>query len=133
MDRAESPRFRISHARFSVLFCGLVYWVCNAINMDKLAQWFPQKGGYDFVALAAYLLAGQCLFLVFFMLLADQPEIATGGGAAQVIADLLINPADLLEQQRLLLAHPLRVPAQGVKAGLEYRQRRLDAVRQITQ
>ncbi len=72
MDRAESPRFRISHARFSVLFCGLVYWVCNAINMDKLAQWFPQKGGYDFVALAAYLLAGQCLFLVFFMLLAHR-------------------------------------------------------------
>lgn len=72
MTLAEKRRFRISHSRFSVLFCGLVYWVCNALNMDELAQWFPRKGGYDFVALAAYLLAGQCLFLLFFVLLAHR-------------------------------------------------------------
>jgi lipid A ethanolaminephosphotransferase len=72
VDRAESPWFRISHARFSLLFCGLLYWVCNALNMDRLARWFPQKEGYDLVALAAYLVAGQCLFLVFFLLLAHR-------------------------------------------------------------
>ena len=72
MELAEGRRFRISHTRFSVLFCSLVYWVCNALNIDKLAQWFPHKGGIDFVALAAYLLAGQCLFLVFFVLLAHR-------------------------------------------------------------
>lgn len=72
MALAERPRFRSSHTRFSLLFCGLLYWVCNALNMNKLVQWFPRKDGYDFVALAAYLLAGQCLFLVFFMLLAHR-------------------------------------------------------------
>lgn len=55
-----------------MLFCGLLYGICNALNMGKLAQWFPQQGGYDLVALAAYLLAGQCLFLVFFVLLAHR-------------------------------------------------------------
>jgi lipid A ethanolaminephosphotransferase len=40
--------------------------------MGKLAQWFPQKGGYDLVPLAAYLVAGQCLFLLFFVLLAHR-------------------------------------------------------------
>jgi len=69
---AEKRKLRVSHARFSVLFCGLLYWVCNILNFEKLAKWFPQKGGYDLVALAAYLVAGQCLFLVFFVLLAHR-------------------------------------------------------------
>ncbi len=65
-------RLRVSHARFSVLFCGLLYWVFNVLNFEKLAKWFPQKEGYDLAALAAYLVAGQCLFLVFFVLLAHR-------------------------------------------------------------
>jgi lipid A ethanolaminephosphotransferase len=69
---AEKRKFEVSHAQFSVLFCGLLYLVCNALNFGRLAQWFPRNGGYDFVALAAYLLAGQCLFLVFFVLLAHR-------------------------------------------------------------
>ncbi len=72
MALAEKRRFTISHARFSVFFCSLLFWVCNALNLEKLAQWFPHKGGFDLVALAAYLVAGQSLFLVFFVLLAHR-------------------------------------------------------------
>ncbi|MFZ5788011.1 MAG: phosphoethanolamine transferase [Acidobacteriota bacterium] len=72
MKFAEKRRLRVSHARFSVLFCVLLYWVCNVLNVEKLAQWFPQRGSYDLTALAAYLVAGQCLFLVFFVLLAHR-------------------------------------------------------------
>lgn len=72
MEHAERLRFRLSHTKFSIFFCGLLYWVSNAINIGTLAQWFPQKEGYDLVAMAAYLLAGQCLFLAFFVLLAHR-------------------------------------------------------------
>lgn len=72
MALAEGRRFRISHAGFSILFCSLLYWVCNALNLEKLAQWFPGKTGYDLGALAAYLVAGNCLFLVFFVLMAHR-------------------------------------------------------------
>ncbi len=72
MVRTTPRRFQVSHARFSVLFCGLLYWVCTVLNFGKLAKWFPENGGYNLLALAAYLVAGQCLFLVFFVLLAHR-------------------------------------------------------------
>jgi len=68
-------RFQVSHGKFSTIFPLLLYAICNALNIDKLAKWFPQKNGVDYVALSAYLLAGLCLFIAFFVLLAHRRTI----------------------------------------------------------
>jgi lipid A ethanolaminephosphotransferase len=68
-------RLRASHTRFTIVFSVLLYGVCNALNIDKLVRWFNQKGGLDYVALCAYLIAGLCLFIAFFMLLAHPRTI----------------------------------------------------------
>jgi lipid A ethanolaminephosphotransferase len=65
-------RFRISHTAFCVGFPASLYVVCNAINIDQLAKWFPGRGGLDYPTLSAYLLAGLSLFIVFFTLLAHR-------------------------------------------------------------
>lgn len=72
---SEKLRFQTSHAKFSVAFAVLLYGLCNAINMDKLAKWFTHRDGPDYLALAAYLLAGLCLFIVVFALLAHRRTI----------------------------------------------------------
>jgi lipid A ethanolaminephosphotransferase len=63
---------KISHARFSILFPALLYAVCNAINIDRLSRWFQHGNGVDYVALSSYLLAGLCLSIAFFTLLAHR-------------------------------------------------------------
>src|SRR5690349_16360813 len=63
---------RISHTGFTAAFCATLYVVCNALNVDKLAKWFRAGESLDFTALAAYLLAGLCLFIVVFTLLAHR-------------------------------------------------------------
>lgn len=68
-------RFQISHTGFSVGFPLALYVICNALNIDRLAQWFRQGDGLDYSALAAYLLAGLCLFTVVFTLLAHRRTI----------------------------------------------------------
>lgn len=68
-------RFQTSHTRFSLGFPAALYVICNALNIDKLAKWFRQGDGLDFWPLAAYLLAGLCLFIVFFTLLAHRRTI----------------------------------------------------------
>jgi lipid A ethanolaminephosphotransferase len=68
-------RPRISHAEFAVVFPILLYSICNALNIDKLTKWFTQKAGVDYVALSAYLVAGLCLFIAFFVLLAHRRTI----------------------------------------------------------
>jgi lipid A ethanolaminephosphotransferase len=75
MNIADNFRLRLSHIQFSVAFAALLYAVCNAINIDKLAKWFYGKDGVDYVALSAYLLAGLCLFIAFFLLLAHRRTI----------------------------------------------------------
>jgi lipid A ethanolaminephosphotransferase len=55
-----------------VAFCLLLYAACNAINIDSLARWFRQGDGIDYLALTAYLVAGLCLFMAFFTLLAHR-------------------------------------------------------------
>lgn len=62
----------VSHTGFIVGFCALLYVACNAINIGRLAQWFRPNDALDFTALAAYLLAGLCLFIVVFTLLAHR-------------------------------------------------------------
>ena len=64
--------FRLSHTRFSVLFAFSLYAVCNALNVGRLAHWFRDGAALDVSALCAYLLAGLCLFIVFFTLVAHR-------------------------------------------------------------
>ena len=75
MTLGEKFRFRTSHSRFSLVFALALYTVCNALNIDKLTKWFIQKDGVNYLALFSYLLAGLCLFLAFFMLLAHRRTI----------------------------------------------------------
>lgn len=72
---ASKFRPHISHAWFSVVFSVLLYSIWNALNIAKLAKWFSTKGGVDYVALSAYLFAGLCLFLAFFVLIAHRRTI----------------------------------------------------------
>jgi len=68
-------RFRISHAAFSVALPALIFAACNAPNIDRLARWFGGPDRLDYVALSAYLLAGLCLFIAFFTVLAHRWSI----------------------------------------------------------
>lgn len=68
----QMRRFQLSHARFSVVFPALLFGTCNALNFDKLAKWFYVGDRLNGLALAAYLLAGLCLFIAFFSLLAHR-------------------------------------------------------------
>lgn len=65
-------RVQVSHTAFCIAYPLVLFVVCNAINIDKLAKWFRQGEGLDYSALAAYLLAGLCLFIVVFTLLAHR-------------------------------------------------------------
>ena len=68
-------RFQISHTRFTIAFAAVLYGTCNALHIGKLASWFKDADGIDVSALAAYLLAGLCLFIVVFTLLAHRRTI----------------------------------------------------------
>lgn len=65
-------RYRVSHTGFIVGFCAVLYAVCNAFNIGRLAQWFRPNDSLDLLALVAYLAAGLCLFIVVFTLLAHR-------------------------------------------------------------
>jgi lipid A ethanolaminephosphotransferase len=67
-----SLRVKVSHTTFSAVFAVALYAACNALNFPKLARWFQDAGGTDYSALVAYLLAGFCLFLGFFLLFAHR-------------------------------------------------------------
>src|SRR3954471_11986652 len=64
--------YRISHTRFCLVFCAATYAVCNALNLDKLSRWFRTGDSLDVLALVAYLLAGLCLFVAVFTLVAHR-------------------------------------------------------------
>src|SRR5687768_11053080 len=70
-----SRRLQTSHTRFTVGFSLLLYAVCNTINIDSLSRWFRRGDGLDYSALCAYLVAGLCLFIAFFTLLAHRRTI----------------------------------------------------------
>ena len=65
-------KLHLSHARFSILFSALLYVVCNAVDIGALAKWFQERDGLNYWALAAYLVAGLCLLIVFVTLLAHR-------------------------------------------------------------
>jgi len=71
----ERLRYRISHATFCVAFPFALFVACNAVNFQKLSKWFVGKDGTDYVALFSYLLAGLCLFIAFFVLLAHRRTV----------------------------------------------------------
>jgi lipid A ethanolaminephosphotransferase len=68
-------RVRISHTGFCIAFPLALFAVCNAINIGRLSKWFRQGDALDYSALSAYLLAGLCLFIVVFTLLAHRLTI----------------------------------------------------------
>lgn len=72
MAESLNRKFSISHAAFCAAYPALLYVACNAVNIDKIAKWFPGKNGLDYLPLSAYLLAGLCLFTAFFTLLAHR-------------------------------------------------------------
>lgn len=72
MAIGDKFRLQTSHARFLVAFSVLLFAICNALNIDKLAKWYYHTDGLDYWALCAYLLVGLCLFIVFFALLAHR-------------------------------------------------------------
>ena len=75
MANPLSIRFQISHVRFSILFPVVLYAICNAITLERLARWFRHGDRVDYPGLSAYLLAGLCLFIVVFTLLAHRPTV----------------------------------------------------------
>ena len=75
MTIGDKLKFQASHTRFSLGFSIALYATCNALNLDKLSKWFREKDGLNYAALSAYLLAGLCLFIVFFVLLAHRRTI----------------------------------------------------------
>ncbi len=68
-------RFQLSHTRFSVVFPAFLFGACNLLNIDKLAKWFYVQERMNYTALSAYLIAGLCLFIAFFTLLAHRRTI----------------------------------------------------------
>jgi lipid A ethanolaminephosphotransferase len=70
-----SFRMRLSHTGFSVGFCAALYGICNALNLGRLAHWFRSGQDLHLAALAAYLLAGLCLFICIFTLLAHRHTV----------------------------------------------------------
>jgi len=72
MALGRTFRIQISHGKFVVLFPALLYAICNALNIGKLARWFYGKEGLDYVGLTAYLLIGLGLFIAVFGLLAHR-------------------------------------------------------------
>jgi lipid A ethanolaminephosphotransferase len=68
-------RFQLSHVRFSIVFPVLLYATCNAVNLERLAKWFRHGDRLDYFGLSAYLLAGLCLFILVFTLLAHRRTV----------------------------------------------------------
>ena len=70
-------RFSISHPRFCIAYCGGVFLASNALNFTRLAKWFREGDALDLSAFSAFLLAGLCLFIAVFTLLAHRATIRT--------------------------------------------------------
>jgi len=70
MNGIKTLRFRVSHITFSLLFTASLFVISNALNLDRIAKWFPQGTNIDFVGLIAFLTLGLCFFIAFFILFA---------------------------------------------------------------
>lgn len=72
MSKKKFAKIEISHALFCVLYCALLYVICNALNFDKIAKWFYLKERLDYLGLTAFFAIGLCAFIAFFTLLAHR-------------------------------------------------------------
>ena len=70
MPGFKTLRFRVSHITFSLLFTVSLFVISNALNLDRIAKWFPQGANIDFVGLIAFLTLGLCFFIAFFIFFA---------------------------------------------------------------
>jgi lipid A ethanolaminephosphotransferase len=76
-------RFSISHPWFCIGYCGGVFLWSNSLTIGRLAKWFREGDALDLSAFTAYLLAGLCLFIAVFTLLAHRLTI-------KIVAILLV-------------------------------------------
>jgi lipid A ethanolaminephosphotransferase len=96
----------MSHSKFVVAFPALLYLVCNAFHAAKLASWFQGKDGLEALPFAAYLIAGLCLFVALFALLAHRWTIKPAAIAltvASAAATYFIVKYDVLVDSSMVL------------------------------
>ena len=86
MAIGAKPRLQTSHTQFSVGFAVVLYAVCNVLNIGKLTKWFYRNDGLDYAALSAYLVAGLCLFIAFFALVAHRRTIKASAMVLTVLS-----------------------------------------------
>jgi lipid A ethanolaminephosphotransferase len=76
-------RLSISHPWFCIGYCAGVFLLSNSLTIGRLAKWFREGDALDLSAITAYLLAGLCLFIAVFTLLAHRVTI-------KIVAILLV-------------------------------------------
>ena len=75
MKYINGINIKVSHTAFTLIFTTLLFFVCNALNFDKIAKWFYQRDSIDYTGLIAFLVFGLCLFIAFFILIAHRRTI----------------------------------------------------------
>lgn len=65
----------MSHVRFCLAYCAVMFAAWNAPNAGRLARWFRDGDAFDVPAFAAYLLAAFCLFVAIFALMAHRHTV----------------------------------------------------------
>lgn len=79
------PKIRISHITFSVVFCTLLYLVCNVFNVDDIAKWFRVGDSTDVEAVVSYYLFCLCLFILVFTVIFCHPLIVKPASVVLVV------------------------------------------------
>jgi lipid A ethanolaminephosphotransferase len=75
MQVLRKLRIQTTHTRFALAYSFLLYGICNALNIGKLARWFQGADGLELGAFCAYLLCGLCLFTAVFTLLVHRRTV----------------------------------------------------------
>jgi len=70
--RINNIKFKVSHILFCILYSVLLYIVYNAINFEKTAKWFYLKNEFDYIGISAFYIAGLCISIAVFTLLAHR-------------------------------------------------------------
>ena len=70
--RINNIKFKVSHILFCILYSALLYIVYNAINFEKTAKWFYLNNEFDYIGISAFYIAGLCISIAVFTLLAHR-------------------------------------------------------------
>ena len=70
--RINNIKFKVSHISFCILYSTLSYIAYNAVNIDKTAKWFYLKNECDYIGISAFYIAGLCISIAVFTLLAHR-------------------------------------------------------------